>query len=355
MIEIRPGSDSDKNQVLELIEAVFGSKQAEKAERLWQWQWHCDPRLSEPGFRATVAEWHGRLIGNLSRIPAGLFIRGEPVAASWFVDVLVHGGLLRQALREQKRSRTAQGPDLSDGIAAAMFNHPSAGSIQMGKHIAKTMMVICYKIGFEALPDSGSWVRRLSFKRPLQRVLGKQVGMVIAAGANLAIPKIFQPNLEISTLQGDFDARFNQLWSQVKNEFGAITRRDTATLNWRYRQHPETSYTVLTLENSGQLRGYVVFSLLLRDHRLRAQIVDVLTRSGDSEALNALLAGALQQLRRQAVEKVECYACGPLLSSTLRQFGFTPQLKQEPILVRRLPVAELYVTSGDGDGGYESV
>jgi hypothetical protein len=351
MIEIRPGNDSDKKQVLELIDAVFGSQHAEKLERLWHWQWHCDPRLSQPGFRATVAEWRGRLISTLSHIPAGLFVRGQPVAANWCVDILVHGGLLRQALKEQKPIQTAQGPDLSNGVAAAMLNHPSAGSVQMAKHVAKNMLTITYRIGFEALPDSGSWVRRLSYQRTLQRVLGKPVGMVIAAGANLTIPRLCQPKLAVDTLQGGFDARFDQLWAQVKNEFGAITLRDAATLNWRYRQHPETSYTVLTLATSGELRGYIVFSLLLSNSRLRAQIVDVLTRSGDTEALNTLLAGALQQLRRQAVEKVECYACGPPLSLALKQFGFELQLKQEPVIVRGLPIAELYVTRGDGDGG----
>jgi hypothetical protein len=351
MIEIRPGNDSDKNQVLELIEAVFGSQHAERLERLWHWQWHCDPRLSEPGFRGTVAEWRGRLIGTLSNIPAGLFVRGQAVAANWCVDILVYGSRLRQVLQEQKHSRAGQGPDLSGGLASKMLNHPSAGSVQMGKHVAKKMLTIACRIGFEALPDSGNWVRRLSYQRPLQRVLGKTMGMVIAAGANLTIPKIVQPKLEVNTLQGDFDARFDRLWAQVKNEYGAITRRDAATLNWRYRQHPEASYTVLTLETRGELRGYIVFSLLPSNKRLRAQIVDVLARSGDAEALNTLLAGALQQLRQQTVEKVKCYACGPPLSLALRQFGFELQLKDEPVIVRGLPIAELYVTRGDGDGG----
>ena len=57
MIEIRPGSDADRPQILARIEEVFGAEPARRAERLWVWQWQQDPRLATPGYRGIVAEW----------------------------------------------------------------------------------------------------------------------------------------------------------------------------------------------------------------------------------------------------------------------------------------------------------
>ncbi len=354
MFDIRPGSDSDKNQILDLIRDVFGTEQAERAERRWRWQWHEDPRLEKPGYRGVVAEWNGRVIGNLSSIPAGLHIAGQSVEAYWFADALVHWGHLRQALKERKRSGETGGPDLSGGIAAAMLNHPAAGSMQLGKHIAGTMETIGYRIGFKAVRETGSWARLISFRQPVESVTGRHLGALIGGVADLSIPKIPKPKLEVKPMEGDFDERFDELWARAKLEHQAITRRDMSTLNWRYRRHPDTSYSVLAVEEAGVLRGYLAYSIFFRHQQRRAQIVDILARQGDSAALDSLIAAALQQMRAERVHKVECYAGGAEVGSALRGAGFAARLnkgKGQPVLARGLPDVELYVMRGDGDCG----
>ena len=68
-------------------------------------------------------------------------------------------------------------------------------------------------------------------------------------------------------------------------------------------------------------------------------------------------AGALGALRRQRVERVEIFVCGPGLGRILADLGFTPRLtktqRPRPLMVRHLPESArgLYVTQGDGDGG----
>ena len=151
MIDIRPGTDADRPQIVARIaRGLRPEPAAQRADGLWDWQWHQDPRLPTPGYRGIVAEWRGQIIGTLSTIPAGLHIGGEPVTAHWCVDVLVHWGLMRQALKDHKRSAPAGAPDLSRGIAAALLDHPAAGPIQLAKHISDPMMAIIERIGFVA-------------------------------------------------------------------------------------------------------------------------------------------------------------------------------------------------------------
>lgn len=371
MIEIRPGTDADKGQILARMEEVYGRAQAREAEVLWRWRWHQDPRLPAPGYRGVVAEWRGQIIGNLATIPAGLHIGGEPVTAWWFVDVLVHWGMARQAMRELRDARRATGraaathrnraadgqTDLSRGLAAALFDHPAAGPIQLGKHVNDQMAVIGDRVGFDTLPGTGSLHRRVSVGHPLGLALGSTLGDGLALVVDGFLGPRPRPRLPVSIHDGPFDARFDVLWNAVKGAWPALCRRDAAVLNWRYRGRPDGEHRVLTLAGDEGLRGYCVLRVFERGRRRRGKLLDLLTAPDDRQAQRALLAGALKELRWQRAERVECFVTDAGLTTQLRKLGFTTRTSRSGwasgLMTRNLPdgVPGLYVTQGDGDGG----
>jgi hypothetical protein len=357
MIEIRPGTDSDRPQILARLEEVFGTGPARRAERLWDWQWHQDPRLPSPGYRGVVAEWRGQLIGNLGTIPAGLHIAGEPVQAWWFVDMLVHWGLMRKALREHRRAPGHESSDLSKGIAAALFDHPAAGPIQMGKHISDSMMTIGERLGFLIQPETGVLHRRVSTRHRLGRILGPSLGNLLGGAVDLALGPLPRLELPVRVHAGPFDSRFDRLWEALKGAYPAICRRDARVLDWRYRRHPDGDYTALTLESPHDLRGYGVIKIFEREGRRRGKIVDLLTSPNDTQAMQSLLVEALREMRRQGVERAECFQTGARPGETFTRLGFRPRLSKtgrpQPLMTRHLPAEAqgIYVTQGDGDGG----
>jgi hypothetical protein len=357
MIEIRPGTDADRPQILARMEEVFGAGPASRAEHLWDWQWHQDPRLPSPGYRGVVAEWDGRIIGVLSTIPAGLHIGGEPVQAWWFVDVLVHWALTRRALREHRRAAGRGSTELSGGIAAALFDYPAAGPIQLGKHIADAMMTIAERVGFVPQPETGTLHSRVSTRHSLARVLGRPLGDLFGTISDLALGPIPRPGLPVRLHEGPFDARFDTLWETLKDAYPAICRRDSALLDWRYRKHPDGDYRILTLDSAEGLRGYGVIKVFERDGRRRGKVVDLLTAPQDREAQQTLLAAALRELRRERVERAECFYSDPGLDAILKRLSFRPRLSKaqrpQPLMTRHLPAeaSGIYVTQGDGDGG----
>ncbi len=357
LIVIRPGTDADRPQIVARIAEVFGPEPADRAERLWDWQWHRDPRLASPGYRGVVAEWRGQVIGNLATIPAGLHIGGEPVEAHWCVDVLIHWGLARGALRERRKNPDPVGPDLSRGLASALLDHPAAGPIQLSKHLSDPIAAIVERIGFHALGETGSLHRRVSVRHALGRGLGRVLGDGLGAVADLALPGIPRPHPQVKPLDGAFDRRFDDLWDRARRLYPAIPRRDAATLNWRYRGHPDGGYAALTLGSQRGLRGYCVLLDYDRGPRRWGKIVDLIVEPGDIEGMRALLAGALHLMRRRRVERAETFACGADLGAVLAGLGFVPRLpksgRPQPLMVRWLPEAarHIYVTQGDGDGG----
>ena len=116
-----------------------------------------------------------------------LHVAGEPVQAWWFVDMLVHWGLMRKALREHRRAPGHASSDLSKGIAAALFDHPTAGPIQMGKHISDSMMTIGERLGFLVQPETGVLHRRVSTRHRLGRILGPSLGSLLGGVVDLAL------------------------------------------------------------------------------------------------------------------------------------------------------------------------
>jgi hypothetical protein len=355
MFVIRPGRDSDKPQILELIKDVFDEHQASRAEKHWQWQWHEDPRLEHPGYNGVVAEWNGRIIGSLSSIPSGLHIDGQPVPAHWHTDNIVHWGNLRRALRELKRSGGGEGPDLTNGVSAAMINFAAAPHYgQFGKHLTPGSEVACFKLGFVPVKDSGSWSRIVSFRPLLAEYAGKLLGLLLGSLADVVLPGIPKPAMDVQVLEGDFDGRFDVLWEAAKTAYPAITRRDSAVLNWRYRRHPEQAYSVLTTDGPNGLAGYLVYASFTRHRQRRAHIVDILADKDNTAARAALIAAALRRMKAEGVHKVECYATSPVLTANLKALGFSQRVhkgKSQGTLTRLRPETEYYFTRGDGDGG----
>ena len=354
MIRIRAALDTDGPQVLTRIREVFGERAALEAEQLWQWQWYQDPRLEAPGYRAVVAEWEGSILGNLALIPAGLHVDGRPVAASWCVSALVNWGLARRALRAARREGRDTGLG-GRGIAEAMFDAAAADGVTFGKHISSTMRAVLGRIGFESLPHSGSLHRRVSLHPRLRRSIGAFPAALIAPLTDLAMSRLPRGGLGVETMDGPFDERFDQLWNRLCRRFHAVTLRDKACLQWRYRQHPVFDYEVLTLADNRGLRGYLIYCVFERDSLLRGKIVDLFADPADRECMRSLLAAVLRAMKREKVGRVEAFASTDYLNDALRSAGFSPRLSKssqpQRMMIRGLSVASVHVGQGDGDGG----
>lgn len=353
-IQVRAAGEPDKAGLLALMASAAGDEKAETLARRWDWQWQLDPRLPTPGYRGVIAVWDGRIIANLSCLPAGLYIRGAPAEACWFTDARIHWGWTREALKAASARGWRKQVLFPHGIAAALVDHPATGERQLGKHVAESMMTILYRAGFVDVPDAGNLMRRVSLRAPLQRALGERLGAAVATLPDLAIRLPARPRLPVERFEQRFDERFDELWERARHSYPAITRRDAAVLDWHYRQHPDTEYRTFIVEQDTGLRGYLVFKVWSRKGRRIARLVDLLVLPGDREAIRALVSHALRAMRQAGAERVDWFVSGGDTAEVARQLGFVPRLtrhgRAQPLLVRGLPGA-LHVTSGDGDGG----
>lgn len=354
--EIRKARETDRPEIIGLIRDVFGDEAANRANARWAWQWHADPKLEGRGYQGMVAVWEGELIASMATIPSGLYVDGKPLPdAVWFADALAHWSRVRKALRALRKSGpTDESIDLSQGLVGAILNHPECPRHHLGKHLTDPMLVVAYKVGTIDQPGTGSWARTVSLKALLARYLGRPLGWLLGTVADLFLPSIPRAQQPVETLEGPFDPRFDHLFQDALACHRAITRRDAAVLNWRYRKNPDTDYEVLTLSKGELLQGYLVIGRFERHGQPRAHVLDLLVRGDDPQLLECLLAESLRRLRREGVTRFECYTGSSAVQGVLENLGFRQRLHRGqvmPTVVRRIEVPELYVTRGDGDGG----
>jgi hypothetical protein len=355
MIELRRATMEDRPQIVRLCADLFDAPTAAALDRLWVWQWEQDPRLDPPGVRGNVVVDGGTILGSMTFIPAGLFIDGSHVGGSWGSVAMVHQGMLRKAMRrmrDEQRS-AAQGAKADAdrrGWATRLVTHQRETEIGLGKHLAANMFNETQKIGCGFVAGTGYWFRRLSMTQAARRFVGPFAAPLLTAVPNAVLMRLPRGGGQVQVMPGDFDARFNELWEHARLAYPAITRRDARLLQWRYRRRPDASYTVLTLEDGGFLRGYAVIRTFLAGRMVRGKIVDLLARLDDAAARRELLAASLHALRDMGADKALCYATHETLIAALRETGFAPQPLADPLAVQNLPDVRPYVTEGDGDG-----
>ncbi|MFQ6024177.1 MAG: hypothetical protein ACE5NW_15775 [Acidiferrobacterales bacterium] len=358
MIVIREAHEGDKAQVLARNAEVFGSAHATRVEELWHWRWDLNPQLTRPGYCGVVAEWRDQIIGNLSLLPAGLFVRGEEVPSFWCVEMLVHTGLYRQALRDERsagggRAQQHAGVDRTasrrQGIAEQILNFAHADAILLGKHLSEGIRVVTIKVGFRDLDRSGYWIRHLSFTQRISRAVGRWIAPVIAVVPNAALGRVPQPERDVAIFEGDFDDTFDELWEEARTTYPAITLRDAKTLQWRYRQRPDVKYIALTAWDATRLRGYAIVRTFEKRRCVRGKIVDFLTAVDDRTTRRDLLLASLAVLRNHDADRVTCYASDGLAATALAETGFAPTKPPFQTCALGLDVPDFYGTAGDGD------
>jgi hypothetical protein len=108
---------------------------------------------------------------------------------------------------------------------------------------------------------------------------------------------------------------------------GICTARTAEYLNWRFLQHPQRRYHLLTARAAGKLCGFLIYQMEGED----AAVVDLLAE--DDAVCKALLTDTIAVMGRQRVSTVSA----PLLSShpareLFESCGFLPR-ETSPVVV----------------------
>lgn len=153
--------------------------------------------------------------------------------------------------------------------------------------------------------------------------------------------------------KNDIDPRVDDLWRICRTEYSHICTRDSATLRWRFVDHPYYRYTVSeAVDADGKYRGY----LISRREGSVCWIVDTMTRRDDYDVRCALISELERKARSEGAARFICRSvCAPF-EKALRNRGFLSTPFERQYFTGRSAAdfpfgtaADWYVTSLDSD------
>ncbi|MCM2270300.1 MAG: GNAT family N-acetyltransferase [Thermoanaerobaculia bacterium] len=328
--EFRPG---DEAAVLDLFEAVFGKRRSLAS---WRWQFE-----QAPAGRAQIhlLEEDGELIGHFAHVPFEVSVDGRRLRLARGCDLM---------LRADRRRRGGMRALIERYLAAArdcdlQMSFPNVRSVELTQRYGGGRL-----IGW--LPK---WVRMLG-PSPELGPAGALGGALGALAGRLVAPRAAP--LPVTRLD-PLDAAVDRLADASAGFAPCLRVRDAAYLRWRWREQPDSAWTITGVRAADELRGFAVLGVSVGDPR-RGVVADLL--AADPTALRSLLVDAVARLAAAGCRRVVCdlHDPRPWARRQLLRAGFLPMRGDLRVVCGALGstdanrverLAAWYLTRGDSD------
>jgi hypothetical protein len=199
------------------------------------------------------------------------------------------------------------------------------------------MLAIYKRLRIEPQEPAIRFAKPLRADRQIEkRIPAKAAGAALAVAVNVAL-RLRDAGLgrsgewTIEEESGPCGEEFTQAFRQWAPRMGICADRSCEYLNWRFLQHPQRRYQLLTARKDGRLYGYLIYHWEGED----ATVVDLLAEK--EQVSKALLVETIAIARDCGVQTLSA----PLLEShpgrkTLEECGFQPR-ESSPAITLNLP------------------
>ena len=312
---MRAYESGDEKGIFELWNSVYSARKYEWDKWLKWWRWiHKDNPAGESII--WLAEHNGKIVGQYAIMPVKVKIDNKVILISQSLDTMTHPDYRRQAIFETLAKKVYEEAE-RDNISIVYgfpnnFSHP--GFINKLSWFNIGIMQLLFK--------PLNWRKAITLK-----IKNKYLKIILVIGANLVFNKVFfrtQKPPEIEGLSINqitcFDERFDEFWTEIRNQSHIIGVRNTSYLNWRYKV-PYVNHSIFAAEKSGKICGYLV----LRDTTERdikvSHIFDLVAQS--DKVMNHLLFKAIENCRQNKVDLLLYHLiANKTYHQTLKKNGF---------------------------------
>lgn len=271
--EIRPYRPGDEHGILAAFNRIFARVDPGFVPRtLEQWRWLYERNPSGRRIVLAVTE-EGRVLAQYAGLPQRVLLDGQPGFFSQSVDSMADPEFRRLA-REPLFVQVGRAFDAGFG-----GEPPDKDTLMWGLPVP-----IAFRIGKKQL--------KYELVRQQHKLSGPIEGIRPPASG-----------LEAEEFTA-FPEASDTLFARVARERAAITVRDRAQLNWRYRENPHHAYRIVGVRRAGELAGLAVFRKGSFDLVEDALLVDWIAPADDEAVRGALLAWVLEQAHAAGCERL---------------------------------------------------
>lgn len=294
---IRRYREGDEKGICTLFEKVFGRPMG-KTESIshWNWEYKNNPNDDLDIFLAVD---ENEIVGHYAVIPIKMRIDVKDYLTTLSLDTMVH--------------EDYRGQDMFPILAKALYESLEKRGVPItyGFPNANSIEGIIKKLDWFEIADLPLLVKPINFKTLLYRYIkNRAVSNILGACLNFfsLLPSTVKrryKNITIKNIE-KFDKEFDRLWDNVKNEITIGVIRDSKYLNWRYIQKPENDYTILSIYEQSELKGYIVLKIEERFNLKIGFVVDILTSSSNPSYPQQLITKSILFFKNEDVDVISC-------------------------------------------------
>lgn len=304
---------SEKDSVLAFLKTAYSDNPRQSNSEFWNWHF-VEPPYSEPhNLPVWLAKSGERIAGHLAAIPVELNVGAEAIRAIWILDLIVDPDFRRKGIGKKLV------------LAAERFCPFLLGVNTDQQHAPALLMgldwVIVSKIPrYQKILFPGNAIREISRIKTLRNIVN---GMFLP----------FRPRIKRDSLN-EFDLRvvekidssFDDLWKEAREQWNCSVSRNSAMVDWQFKQQPDKKSDILGCYEDDKLLGYAILFFRKKTSEgivEKAAISDFCYHpSKPGKIIDSLLQGALQIALDRRAGGLVVDALDPLLGERLRHFGF---------------------------------
>ena len=281
------------------------------------------------------------IIGHLGTMPATVRNGQRTVGGHWIVGLMVlpefRNGLVGPQLIKKVNDTLSFAMTLhveesvSRIVKGLKWTHlgviPQYVHVINGKRLAQQLRLD--RIGFLA-QDRGVLpsVLRYLVKHPVTHAVTGIGASILRSAWLCAVTRKpgRSPDVTVGA-EGGFDATYDQLWEEVKDEFGALVVRDQAYLTAKYAKE-QGAFRILAFRAQSRLRAFVIVKIrqFKDDERMGnariATIIDCLFSPREDKPINWLLHEVRCMCEREEVDAIFCTASQRMLRQQLARHAY---------------------------------
>lgn len=254
----------------------------------------------------------GEMAGFTVALPRRIVVDGEQRLCWNGADFSMHPKYrtLGPAIKLRRAAKAA----VDAGRVDFLYAHPNDRMAKIHERVGHTP--VGRMLRYAKVLKTGPYLQR----RLKNRLLAGAVGGVLDVALRIS-DQAFRRRLSTNVQLGrtaTFDERFDRLFAESANSARIIGVRDAQYLNWRYAENPLYESQVLTAEENGRLRGYLVFTV----DKATGHIKDLFPPADDTVVCD-LIAAMIRIGREQGLMNLSIIALesNPLLP-LFETFGF---------------------------------
>lgn len=324
---VRPFKEGDQTQIAALFQKVFNKTMPED---VWEWKYQ---KIKEA--LILVYEEEGKILGHVGLWIHNVYIEGERQKIGLRIDTMVDPdergkGIYKQLIESQTEYA-------KDSNISMLYGFPAEKAKELFIRYAEaTHMEDVPRLALLLTPFASASNRHAIFK-------------LFTKLDNLFVRRRLKKMKVHEAIEKTewCDDRFDHLQETAKSTFPVKIARDKNYLNWRYFEHPEYDYNMLTFVEDGELKGYLVYCILPENEEgsVNGRIVDMDVADWENETVSKeLIQAALIYMQSTNIIQAWALAHTPLYQ-LLRIKQFVHVDNPMPLVAKELTVDKDYIES----------